>query len=53
MADYIISEDDLKAILNYLGNRPYVEVAQAISLLSSLKKIEEPQPKQDNVEKKK
>ena len=36
MKQYVIGEDLLKAIMEYLAGRPYREVAQAIEALSKL-----------------
>jgi hypothetical protein len=40
--DYIISEKLAQIILNYLGERPYKEVAGFINQLMQLKRIEKP-----------
>jgi len=40
--DYIISEKLAQVLLNYLGERPYKEVAGLINQLMQLKKIEKP-----------
>ena len=36
--NYIITQEQLQAVLNYLGSRPYVEVIKVINLLG------QPQP---------
>ena len=38
---YKITIDQLNALANYLGNRPYVEAKPFIEMLSSLDKSEE------------
>ena len=35
--NYTLTQEQLQAILNYLGTRPYIEVAKLISTLSQLK----------------
>lgn len=36
MKQYLIDEQSLKSLIQYLGTRPYVEVAGAIEALSKL-----------------
>jgi hypothetical protein len=38
---YKISPELTKALLNYLANRPYLEVYQAVQALQSLEEIKE------------
>ena len=35
--NYTLTQEQLQALLNYLGTRPYIEVAKLISTLSQLK----------------
>ena len=37
---YEIEEKQVKALINYLQNKPYIEVYQGIDLLTKLKKVE-------------
>jgi hypothetical protein len=50
---YKISEDQLKAILTYLGTKPYAEVFIGIQILQNLEKLEgyEPVPEIQEEEK--
>lgn len=41
MMEYKIKEEAVKAILNYLAGRPYIESFQLIQELQSLEKIEQ------------
>ena len=36
MKNYIISEDDLQSLVNYLGKKPYVEVHSGLTKLLNL-----------------
>jgi|1_EtaG_2_1085319.scaffolds.fasta_scaffold07689_4 hypothetical protein len=36
---YIITQEQLRVILNYLGTRPYMEVAKFILTLSQLQQV--------------
>ena len=38
---YIITEEQLKGIIEYLASKPYAEVAKGIALLSQLPKVED------------
>lgn len=38
---YQISEEQIKALLNYLASKPYLEVHEGIKMLQSLEKVEE------------
>lgn len=40
MNEYIITEESANKILAYLGNKPFVEVANLINDLKSIKKLE-------------
>jgi hypothetical protein len=42
-----VSQDTIIAVLNYLGKRPYVEVAELIVKLSQLKQVEQKPVVQD------
>ena len=35
--NYVLTKEQLQALLNYLGTRPYIEVAKLIATLSQLK----------------
>ena len=48
--NYTLTQEQLQAILNYLGTRPYIEVAKLISTLSQLKPAD---PKKNEPAKKK
>lgn len=39
---YQLSENDINAVLQYLGSRPYGEVFQLVPLLQGAEKIEPP-----------
>lgn len=41
---YAISEEFRTGLLNYLGDRPYKEVAQAVMLLGTAPEVELPAP---------
>tara|TARA_R100001198_G_C5033427_1_gene97862 strand:- start:134 stop:283 length:150 start_codon:yes stop_codon:yes gene_type:complete len=41
--DYKISDKNLNKLIQYLSQKPYSEVFQAIEMLSTLDKIEEPE----------
>lgn len=41
MPKYIITEETLNAIVQYLASRPYVEVVEGIKMLSNLEKVQE------------
>lgn len=41
---YEITLEDVNKILGYLGKCPYVDVVQLITVLTTLKKIEEAKP---------
>jgi hypothetical protein len=43
MNKYVIDEQTLSAIINYLAQRPYSEVSAGIDALKSLNKIDEQQ----------
>ena len=36
---YIITQEQLQTVLNYLGSRPYVEVAKLILTLGQLQQV--------------
>jgi len=38
---YIITEEELNNLIQYLSTRPYAEVAEGITALQSLEKLEE------------
>lgn len=38
---YEIEETQIKNLINYLQNKPFIEVYQGIEMLSKLKKVEE------------
>lgn len=38
---YKISEEQVKALLNYLASKPYGEVHEGIKMLQSLEKVED------------
>ena len=37
--NFIISKETLQALLNYLGNRPYIDVSKLINALTNLKQL--------------
>jgi len=39
--NYIITQEELQSILKYMFTRPYQEVAQGISVLSKLPKLDD------------
>lgn len=47
MKKYIITEENIKALINYLASRPFAEVHQGIQMLSSLPVIEEPKEEEN------
>lgn len=51
MKTYKLPENILVGIINYLGQRPYAEVAEAIPQLQSLEEIVAPVEKLENAEK--
>jgi hypothetical protein len=50
---YIITQEQLQAILNYLGSRPYVEVAKFINILGQLQPAPADSGKKDEAAKRK
>ena len=36
---FIITQEQLQSIINYLGSRPYIEVMKLVNILSQLQKI--------------
>jgi hypothetical protein len=44
---FLLPAEVRDAILNYLGNRPYREVAQGMQALLDLKPLPEPDPAED------
>tara|TARA_R100000008_G_C3448063_1_gene97925 strand:- start:190 stop:360 length:171 start_codon:yes stop_codon:yes gene_type:complete len=36
---FIITQEQLQPIVNYLGSRPYIEVMKLINILSQLEKV--------------
>ena len=44
MKNFIITEQQLQGIVDYLRKRPYGEVAQGIELLSSLPEYQQDKP---------
>ncbi|MEM4379978.1 MAG: hypothetical protein QXL01_04750 [Thermoplasmatales archaeon] len=47
---YIITAEQVRALLDYLAERPYKEVAAGINFLSSLPAYEEPPVVQEKAE---
>tara|TARA_R110002124_G_C8624614_1_gene486695 strand:- start:175 stop:336 length:162 start_codon:yes stop_codon:yes gene_type:complete len=45
---YIITQEQLQAVLNYLGSRPYVEVLKLINLLGQLQPAPAESKKKDD-----
>jgi hypothetical protein len=41
MPKYIITEETLNSIVQYLASRPYFEVAEGIKMLSNLEKLQD------------
>ena len=37
--NFIISKEDVQILLNYLGNKPYIEVSKLINILAQLKQL--------------
>lgn len=48
---YEITQEQLQAILNYLGSRPYVEVIKLIQILGQLQPAPADSGKKDDAEK--
>ena len=48
---YKITQEQLQAILNYLGSRPYVEVIKLIQILGQLQPAPADSGKKDDAEK--
>ena len=48
---YIITQEQLQAVLNYLGSRPYVEVIKIIQLLGQLQPAPADSGKKDQADK--
>ena len=48
---YEITQEQLQAILNYLGSRPYVEVIKLIQILGQLQPAPADSGKNDDAEK--
>ena len=48
---YIITQEQLQAVLNYLGSRPYVEVAKFINILGQLQPAPPDSDKKDEASK--
>jgi|TARA_R110001592_G_scaffold354273_1_gene653825 hypothetical protein len=48
---YIITQEQLQAVLNYLGSRPYVEVLKLINLLGQLQPATAESNKKDEADK--
>jgi hypothetical protein len=44
---YKISEEQVKALLNYLAAKPFAEVHEGIKMLQSLEKVEEVNSKEE------
>ena len=49
--NYIITQEQLQAVLNYLGSRPYVEVIKVINLLGQLQPAPAESGKKDEADK--
>jgi|TARA_R100000458_G_C8090228_1_gene121246 hypothetical protein len=49
--NYIITQEQLQAVLNYLGSRPYVEVIKVINLLGQLQPAPADSGKKDEADK--
>ena len=50
---YIITQEQLQAVLNYLGTRPYVEVIKIIQLIGQLQPAPADSGKKDEADKSK
>ena len=48
---YIITQEQLQAVLNYLGSRPYVEVIKLIQTLGQLQPAPADSGKKDEADK--
>ena len=48
---YIITQEQLQAVLNYLGTRPYVEVIKIIQLIGQLQPAPADSGKKDEADK--
>ena len=51
--NYIITQEQLQIILNYLGTRPYIEVAKLIMTLGQLQKLPDNSKKDESAKTKK
>ena len=49
--NYIITQEQLQAILNYLGSRPYIEVIKLIQTLGQLQPSPADSGKKDEADK--
>ena len=48
---YLITQDQIQAVLNYLGSRPYVEVIKIIQILGQLQPAPADSGKKDEADK--
>jgi hypothetical protein len=48
---YIITQDQLQGVLNYLGTRPYIEVVKIITILGQLQPTPADSGKKDEADK--